>query len=151
VNANYSTAYQTWRGTNVDLTSGSHVSNPGGFPKTPVGGHWDGMQVAQLVDVKENDEIRVTISWDACTLEPLGSPAWVKTDFDLLLIDPTSNVVAYSASYADNNEGFQVTAGSDGNYNVWVIWDTTAESCNAGDEPLGYAYVFGSQFDNGPQ
>ena len=134
-----------------NLTGGSAWRRPGGYPKSPPpGSYFKGQQITQ-VTLQANEYFRATLSWDGCTI-PSGSPAHVATDLDLALIQNGTNaLIGVSASFLDNNEGFQVQVPAAGTYTVFLVWANGTYGC--GGFPTityGYSHVHGMNFHNPP-
>ena len=128
----------------VDITGDGDPlePNPVDFPKDPPPSGFRGLELHHTL-LKHQEKIRAVITWDACTI-PAGSKAFVKTDFDLLLVNKgTGQIVKYSASVLDNDEGFQFTAPADGDYGVLLIWPNGSVACGSPIEQIGIAVVHG--------
>jgi hypothetical protein len=95
-----------------------------GFGPGPLGGGSPAGRIGAPfldVDLAAGDRVRATLSWEACSAMQEGTdPTEVTTDFDLFLcVDPGIGCVATSASFFDNNEGFDVTIEAAGHYQHW--------------------------------
>jgi hypothetical protein len=116
-------------------------------PKSPPGGFRGTTVWAAPLNIGET--VRATLSWDSCQW-PAGSN-YVATDLDLYLYNTrTHHAIAYSASYFDNNEGFQITVppGEDGDYELLVVHGASALPCVGFRERVGVAVVHGYNFGN---
>lgn len=105
------------------------------------------MRAVRQVDLKREETYRARLAWDACTFG--GNGSYVRTDFDLIAVNvATQQVVAYSASYQDNDEGFQFEVPEDGTYSIQVAWPVGSTACSGATEPVVLADVHGFYFNN---
>jgi hypothetical protein len=69
-------------------------------------------------------------------------PSSVATDFDLFLLNRTTNSYVYaSQSIDDNSEGFDVILPSDGDYEVLLEWPSGNAGCGGTKEPISWAFA----------
>ena len=106
------------------------------------------------VTLKSGDRIRVTASWEACTVtDELGGlalvPEWSATDFNLFLCnDAAKKCEVSSQSFFDNNEGFDFTVSGVAKpteFTVYWAAPQGATACDGGPpEKVAYAIVSGA-------
>jgi hypothetical protein len=92
--------------------------------------------------------IRATLSWDVCVLNHT-SAGEILMDFDLYLFNQTTHLFAptWSATFDDNNEGFQVTITDPGDYALLVAIPPSGNFCPGyRTEPYDLEAVYGNHF-----
>ena len=136
---------------------GNNYIPPGGADYYPVPPPTSGpdARVGQLLwtsppSLDAGARIRFTLSWDSCATDPSGdAPASLPVDFDLFLVNVTTDEIVYgSQSIDDNNEGFDVILTEDSSdYEVWMNWpETSTSGCEgAGLEPIGWTVRYWTQ------
>lgn len=103
------------------------------------------------------ERLRATISWDTCLApshtqgpgDPAASYPDDRTvndkDYDIVLYNSTTSSYATgSMSVSDNNEGFDFTATTAGNYEIKLIWQSGTTGCTSSLESFGFSETWGT-------
>lgn len=129
------------------------LQNTPALPSGKYGGAPYG-QLAHLGQINANWTVRATLSWDICASQDKASESVL--DYDLFLFNNTthqyvtmqpSGKPTFSATYDDNNEGFQVLITDPGDYSFMISVLHTGALCpGTSSEPYYVEATYGINF-----
>ena len=132
------------------------VGGRGRPPSTPPDGKCGGGAVSGLglgaVQLNAGEKLRAVISWNTCARYRTHGEGNSVADIDLWLFNRSTNQwatrsngsLARSASYDDNNEGFEFESAGGGNFEPYVVWNNGQQPWfSQAVEPVGFAIISG--------